>query len=265
MGVCCGGIHVHWHNHRKHCYSRYLPYLMCASVCVFVCVSVYLCLYVCLFVCVCVFVCVFVCMCVCLYVCLRVCLYIASNPPHTNIPPPQPSPPQPPPTTTTPPQDRNADVILGGLCFDYSPAAGPTKFLIGTEQGVVLSCNRKAKSPAERVGTAYSGMGLCIGWWCIWGDVCGVWGDVYGGMCDAMRIGGFIHTHTHTTHRTYTHHTNVPLPAHTLPTHPTTTHTHNHHPQPPPTTPNHHPHRASWPNIQCGSQPPPPQGIHVGG
>ena len=33
----------------------------------------------------------------------------------------------------------------------------PTKFMVGTEQGIVLSCNRKAKSPSERIVASYNG------------------------------------------------------------------------------------------------------------
>lgn len=33
----------------------------------------------------------------------------------------------------------------------------PTKFMVGTEQGIVLSCNRKAKSPSERIVANFSG------------------------------------------------------------------------------------------------------------
>jgi len=46
---------------------------------------------------------------------------------------------------------------MGGVCLEYSAAAGPTKFLVGTEQGAVVSCNRKAKNPADRIGTVYEG------------------------------------------------------------------------------------------------------------
>jgi len=46
---------------------------------------------------------------------------------------------------------------MGGVCLEYSAAAGPTKFLVGTEQGSVVSCNRKAKNPADRIGTVYEG------------------------------------------------------------------------------------------------------------
>ena len=46
---------------------------------------------------------------------------------------------------------------MGGVCLEYSAAAGPTKFLVGTEQGSVVSCNRKAKNPSDRIGTVYEG------------------------------------------------------------------------------------------------------------
>lgn len=33
----------------------------------------------------------------------------------------------------------------------------PTKFMVGTEQGLVVSCNRKAKTPAEKIVCTYDG------------------------------------------------------------------------------------------------------------
>ena len=33
----------------------------------------------------------------------------------------------------------------------------PTKFMAGTEQGTIMSCNRKAKTPQEKVVTVYPG------------------------------------------------------------------------------------------------------------
>jgi dynein intermediate chain 2 len=45
----------------------------------------------------------------------------------------------------------------GGVCLEYSAAGGPTKFMVGTEQGSILMCNRKGKSAADKVGTVYSG------------------------------------------------------------------------------------------------------------
>ncbi|KAK9846621.1 hypothetical protein WJX81_007768 [Elliptochloris bilobata] len=54
-------------------------------------------------------------------------------------------------------RERGSEALMGASALAYSPAAGPTKFMVGTEQGVVLACNRKAKNPADRVGTAYPG------------------------------------------------------------------------------------------------------------
>jgi len=48
-------------------------------------------------------------------------------------------------------QEKNSNVVLGAVCMEYEPAAGPTKLMVGTEQGTVLLCNRKAKNPADRV------------------------------------------------------------------------------------------------------------------
>lgn len=44
---------------------------------------------------------------------------------------------------------------LGGVALEYEPTM-PTKFMVGTEQGSVLSCNRKAKTPAEKIVATYS-------------------------------------------------------------------------------------------------------------
>jgi len=54
-------------------------------------------------------------------------------------------------------QEKNGNTILGAVSMEYEAAAGPTKFMVGTEQGLVLSCNRKAKNPQDRVGASYSG------------------------------------------------------------------------------------------------------------
>lgn len=48
--------------------------------------------------------------------------------------------------------------MVGAVSLDASLAAGPAKFMVGTESGAVLSCNRKAKNPADRVGASYLGM-----------------------------------------------------------------------------------------------------------
>ena len=53
--------------------------------------------------------------------------------------------------------EKGSDKVLGAVSLDYSPAAGPTKFVLGTEQGLIVAGNRKAKTPADRIGTVYSG------------------------------------------------------------------------------------------------------------
>lgn len=45
-------------------------------------------------------------------------------------------------------------MFLNILCFWLHK---PTKFMVGTEQGLVVSCNRKAKTPAEKIVCTYSG------------------------------------------------------------------------------------------------------------
>jgi len=45
--------------------------------------------------------------------------------------------------------------LVGGVCLEYSTAGG--KFLVGTENGTVIACNRKAKNPADRLGLVYEG------------------------------------------------------------------------------------------------------------
>lgn len=46
--------------------------------------------------------------------------------------------------------------FMGGVTLDYDTTM-PTKFMVGTEQGDVLSCSRKAKNPGERIVATYSG------------------------------------------------------------------------------------------------------------
>ena len=61
------------------------------------------------------------------------------------------------PTETLTLKERGGETILGAVCMEYNPAAGPTKFMVGTESGTIISCNRKAKNPQDRVGAAYPG------------------------------------------------------------------------------------------------------------
>ena len=43
------------------------------------------------------------------------------------------------------------------MSLDYTAAAGPTKFMVGTERGRVLSCNRKGKTPQDRILATFAG------------------------------------------------------------------------------------------------------------
>uniref|UniRef100_A0A4W5QMM0 Dynein, axonemal, intermediate chain 2b n=1 Tax=Hucho hucho TaxID=62062 RepID=A0A4W5QMM0_9TELE len=50
----------------------------------------------------------------------------------------------------------NLDNALGAISLEFETTM-PTKFMVGTEQGLVVSCNRKAKTPAEKIVCTYSG------------------------------------------------------------------------------------------------------------
>jgi len=52
--------------------------------------------------------------------------------------------------------NKTGKPTLGGISLEYEPTM-PTKFMVGTEQGIVLSCNRKAKTPSERIVNNFSG------------------------------------------------------------------------------------------------------------
>ncbi|NWW74765.1 DNAI2 protein, partial [Climacteris rufus] len=45
---------------------------------------------------------------------------------------------------------------LGAISLDFAPSM-PTKFLVGTEQGSIISCNRDAKTPPEKIANVFSG------------------------------------------------------------------------------------------------------------
>ncbi|XP_028935447.1 dynein intermediate chain 2, axonemal [Ornithorhynchus anatinus] len=45
---------------------------------------------------------------------------------------------------------------LGVVTLEFESTL-PTKFMVGTEQGIVVSCNRKAKTPAEKIVCSFSG------------------------------------------------------------------------------------------------------------
>ncbi|NWI81803.1 DNAI2 protein, partial [Dryoscopus gambensis] len=45
---------------------------------------------------------------------------------------------------------------LGASALDFAPAM-PTKFLVGTEQGIIISCNRDSKTPPEKIAHLFRG------------------------------------------------------------------------------------------------------------
>ncbi|KAK2503602.1 hypothetical protein MC885_021843 [Smutsia gigantea] len=45
---------------------------------------------------------------------------------------------------------------LGAMSLEFESTL-PTKFMVGTEQGIVISCNRKAKTAAEKIVCTFSG------------------------------------------------------------------------------------------------------------
>ena len=47
--------------------------------------------------------------------------------------------------------------VQGGTSLGYDMAAGPLKFLVGTEQGYILSCDKKSKNPQDRIQGVFSG------------------------------------------------------------------------------------------------------------
>uniref|UniRef100_A0A7S0V3I3 Uncharacterized protein n=1 Tax=Polytomella parva TaxID=51329 RepID=A0A7S0V3I3_9CHLO len=54
-------------------------------------------------------------------------------------------------------RDKGSDVSIGGVILEYDPNAGPTNFMLGTEQGSIFSCNRRAKNPLDRVKYTLTG------------------------------------------------------------------------------------------------------------
>ncbi|NWV06490.1 DNAI2 protein, partial [Ptilonorhynchus violaceus] len=45
---------------------------------------------------------------------------------------------------------------LGAISLDFAPTM-PTKFLVGTEQGTIIGCNRDAKTPPEKIANIFTG------------------------------------------------------------------------------------------------------------
>ncbi|XP_075994951.1 dynein axonemal intermediate chain 2-like isoform X2 [Genypterus blacodes] len=52
--------------------------------------------------------------------------------------------------------DGSLDRAVGATSLEFESTM-PTKFMVGTEQGLVVSCNRKAKTAAEKLVCTYSG------------------------------------------------------------------------------------------------------------
>lgn len=54
--------------------------------------------------------------------------------------------------------DGGCKGILGGLCLDYDPlVGGPSKYMVGTEQGTCLVVNRRGKSPTDKISHTFNG------------------------------------------------------------------------------------------------------------
>ncbi|XP_071953845.1 dynein intermediate chain 3, ciliary-like [Antedon mediterranea] len=53
-----------------------------------------------------------------------------------------------------PSKKGNINNALGVVALEYEPTI-PTKFMVGTERGTIISCNRKAKTPAEKIVASY--------------------------------------------------------------------------------------------------------------
>eukprot|EP00658_Telonema_sp_P-2_P028263 TRINITY_DN2168_c0_g1_i2.p1 TRINITY_DN2168_c0_g1~~TRINITY_DN2168_c0_g1_i2.p1 ORF type:complete len:641 (+),score=177.96 TRINITY_DN2168_c0_g1_i2:77-1999(+) len=47
--------------------------------------------------------------------------------------------------------------VQGGTSLAYDVAAGPLKFLVGTEAGYICSCDKKSKQPTDRIQSIYTG------------------------------------------------------------------------------------------------------------
>eukprot|EP00935_MAST-01C_sp_MAST-1C-sp1_P000029 g29.t1 len=64
------------------------------------------------------------------------------------------------PTDTIPLQTISSGQVLGGCSMEYNQEAGPTKYLVGTEQGIVLSINLRNRKQNGGVAEFTSGPGM---------------------------------------------------------------------------------------------------------
>lgn len=44
--------------------------------------------------------------------------------------------------------EKGQTTVLGAVSLEYEAAAGASKFMVGTEQGTVITCNMKGKTNA---------------------------------------------------------------------------------------------------------------------
>uniref|UniRef100_A0A1B6H019 Dynein intermediate chain 3, ciliary n=1 Tax=Cuerna arida TaxID=1464854 RepID=A0A1B6H019_9HEMI len=51
-------------------------------------------------------------------------------------------------------EEQSLNRALGASCLEYEPTI-PTRFMIGTENGIVIAGNRKGKTPQEKLGATY--------------------------------------------------------------------------------------------------------------
>ena len=57
-----------------------------------------------------------------------------------------------------PSEGTGAKWLLGGVSLDYDPlVGGPSRYLVGTEQGSILVCNRRGKTPDDKVLNVFQG------------------------------------------------------------------------------------------------------------
>ena len=59
--------------------------------------------------------------------------------------------------TTQQPAATTEGPCYAATCLEYSIAAGPAKFMVGTSSGAILSGNRRAKTPADRITGSFTG------------------------------------------------------------------------------------------------------------
>lgn len=53
-------------------------------------------------------------------------------------------------------EEQNIENAFGASCLEYESTI-PTRFMVGTEQGVIISCNRKGKTAMEKMSIRFQG------------------------------------------------------------------------------------------------------------